>query len=274
MAKKADLPRYTEKHGWVGGDSRTLYAFTDRRTGQVSVHPGGGPKRKLLMRVGPEVDVRIASRSEAEEHWQNPLHMGWKVANGGGTAHARKYGPKATEKIGQTLHEWKRGTLKSSSGQKVKSQKQAIAIGISQARRSGYKVPPEPPPSHARRKSPAELDRDIAEVLGRSHATKRSPKSSGGPVILVREGGGGTTRYPQWRQYMVVSDERVATVHMKPAMLGGWNFDKVDIQKGDDWPDMSRDQIVAYKMRDDDGKTKVADDLDSSFRQKLLAKAD
>jgi len=59
----------------------------------------------------------------------------------------RKYGKGASDKIGQTLHEWKRGKLKSSSGHKVKSQKQAIAIGISQARRSGYKVPPEP--SHA-----------------------------------------------------------------------------------------------------------------------------
>ena len=57
---------------------------------------------------------------------------------------ARKYGPKASEKIGQTLHEWKRGKLKSSSGHKVKSQQQAIAIGISQARRAGYKVPPDP----------------------------------------------------------------------------------------------------------------------------------
>jgi len=58
---------------------------------------------------------------------------------------ARKYGKKASEKIGQTMHEWKRGTLKSGgSGKKVTSRKQAIAIGISQARRAGYKVPPQP----------------------------------------------------------------------------------------------------------------------------------
>ena len=55
---------------------------------------------------------------------------------------ARKYSKKASEKIERTLHEWKRGTLKSGSGGKITSQKQAIAIGLSQARRAGYKVPP------------------------------------------------------------------------------------------------------------------------------------
>ena len=79
---------------------------------------------------------------------------------------ARKYGPKASEKIGKTMGEFKRGKLKSSSGQKVKSREQAIAIGISQARRAGYKVPPEPTPrAHATRKSEAQLDAEIAEVV-------------------------------------------------------------------------------------------------------------
>ena len=274
MAKKTALPRYTERQGWIGGDSRTLYAFTDRRTGKVGVYPGGGgSNKKLLMHVGPEADVRIATRAEAEDLWQSPL-KGWNVSEGS-ASHARKYGPKATEKIGKTMGEFKRGKLKSSSGQKVKSRDQAIAIAISQARRAGYKTPPDPTESHARRLSPAEMDRDIAEALGRrSHAAKRSPKSSGEPVILVREGGGGTTRYPKWRQYMVVSDGRVAIVHMKPAMLGGWNFEKVDVQEGDDWPGYSRDQIVDWKTKQDtDGKTKFADDLDPDFRQKLIAKA-
>jgi len=154
---------------------------------------------------------------------------------------ARKYSEKASEKIGRTMHEFKRGTLKSGSGGKVTSREQAIAIGLSQARRAGYKVPPEPghatmglddrvrarlsqmrPGSeidaagmardlhadplgtsyallravkdgyavteddrwfgpaggsgrqHARKKSPAQLDREIAEMLGdsrRGHAT-------------------------------------------------------------------------------------------------------
>jgi len=55
----------------------------------------------------------------------------------------RRYGPKATEKIGRTMHEFKHGKLKSGSGGKVTSRQQAIAIGLSQARRAGYKVPPE-----------------------------------------------------------------------------------------------------------------------------------
>ena len=40
------------------------------------------------------------------------------------------------------MHELKRGTLRSSSGQKVKSRAQAVAIGLSEARRAGGKVPP------------------------------------------------------------------------------------------------------------------------------------
>lgn len=53
-----------------------------------------------------------------------------------------KYGSKASEKVRKALRERKRGTLKSGrSGKKVKSRKQAIAIGLSQARRAGAKVP-------------------------------------------------------------------------------------------------------------------------------------
>lgn len=54
-----------------------------------------------------------------------------------------KYSKAAQEKIGEVMHEWKEGDLKSSSGQKVKSQKQAVAIGISEARKEGKKVPKE-----------------------------------------------------------------------------------------------------------------------------------
>lgn len=52
-----------------------------------------------------------------------------------------KYGKKAGEKVKRAMRERKRGTLKSGSGRKVKSRKQAIAIGLSEARRSGAKVP-------------------------------------------------------------------------------------------------------------------------------------
>ena len=52
-----------------------------------------------------------------------------------------KYGRKASEKVEKAMHERKKGTLKSGSGKKVKSKKQAIAIGLSQARKAGGKVP-------------------------------------------------------------------------------------------------------------------------------------
>jgi Family of unknown function (DUF6496) len=55
---------------------------------------------------------------------------------------ARKYGKAAGRKVRKAMHEKKRGTLKSGrSGKTVKSRKQAIAIGLSEARRAGAKVP-------------------------------------------------------------------------------------------------------------------------------------
>jgi len=53
-----------------------------------------------------------------------------------------RYGKKAQAKVERAMHERKRGTLRSgSSGKKVTSRKQAIAIGLSEARRAGGKVP-------------------------------------------------------------------------------------------------------------------------------------
>ena len=55
---------------------------------------------------------------------------------------ARKYSEGASKKVKRAMHKRKRGTLKSGrSGKKVKSRKQAIAIGLSEARREGKKVP-------------------------------------------------------------------------------------------------------------------------------------
>ena len=53
-----------------------------------------------------------------------------------------RYGKAAAKKVKRAMHERKKGTLKSGrSGKKVKSRKQAIAIGLSEARRAGAKVP-------------------------------------------------------------------------------------------------------------------------------------
>jgi len=55
---------------------------------------------------------------------------------------ARKYSKKASKKITRVMRERKRGTLRSGrSGKKVTSRKQAIAIGLSEARKAGMKVP-------------------------------------------------------------------------------------------------------------------------------------
>jgi len=52
-----------------------------------------------------------------------------------------KYSKKASDKVEKVMHEKKQGTLKSGSGRKVTSRKQAIAIGLSEARKEGAKVP-------------------------------------------------------------------------------------------------------------------------------------
>jgi hypothetical protein len=55
---------------------------------------------------------------------------------------ARKYSKASSAKVAKAMHERKAGTLRSGrSGTKVKSRKQAIAIGLSEARRAGKKVP-------------------------------------------------------------------------------------------------------------------------------------
>ncbi|MDB5160891.1 MAG: hypothetical protein JWO96_271 [Candidatus Saccharibacteria bacterium] len=52
-----------------------------------------------------------------------------------------KYGQKAEDKVEESMHEYKKGQLKFSSGKKVTSRKQAVAIGLSEARSEGGKVP-------------------------------------------------------------------------------------------------------------------------------------
>jgi hypothetical protein len=54
---------------------------------------------------------------------------------------ARKYSRSASKDVERVMRKRKRGSLKSGSGRKVKSRKQAIAIGLSEARRKGKKVP-------------------------------------------------------------------------------------------------------------------------------------
>ena len=74
-----------------------------------------------------------------------PCH-GWYGAD------MARYGKKASAKVRETMRERKRGTLRSGRSKKrVKSRKQAIAIGLSKARRAGAKVPPKRKSSSRRR---------------------------------------------------------------------------------------------------------------------------
>lgn len=64
-----------------------------------------------------------------------------------------KYGRKASKSVESAMRRRKKGTLKSSSGQTVRSRKQAIAIGLSEAREKGAKVPPRAGAKRSRAKS-------------------------------------------------------------------------------------------------------------------------
>jgi hypothetical protein len=66
---------------------------------------------------------------------------------------ARRYGKKAQKTVESAMRRRKKGTLKSGrNGKKVTSRKQAIAIGLSEARKKGAKVPPPPKKSKSRKK--------------------------------------------------------------------------------------------------------------------------
>lgn len=68
-----------------------------------------------------------------------------------------KYGESASRNVKSAMHRKKKGTLKSGSGRKVKSRKQAIAIGLSEARKKGAKVPS--PRKSSRQRSGAQKKR-------------------------------------------------------------------------------------------------------------------
>jgi hypothetical protein len=65
----------------------------------------------------------------------------------------KRYSKKASDSVESTMRRRKSGTLKSGSGRKVKSRKQAIAIGLSEAREKGAKVPPKRSTKKGARKS-------------------------------------------------------------------------------------------------------------------------
>jgi len=89
-----------------------------------------------------------------------------------------KYGKKAQSKVEKAMHERKAGSLRSgSSGKKVKSRKQAIAIGLSEARREGGKVPSKKSSKKSARKS-TKRGAKKSTKRGAKKSTKRGAKKS------------------------------------------------------------------------------------------------
>ncbi|MGH8664584.1 MAG: DUF6496 domain-containing protein [Burkholderiales bacterium] len=87
-----------------------------------------------------------------------------------------KYGKRASKKVARVMRERKRGTLKSGrSGKTVKSRKQAIAIGLSEARRAGAKVPAK---KGASKKSSAKKSSAKKSSAKKSSSKKSSSKKS------------------------------------------------------------------------------------------------
>lgn len=97
-----------------------------------------------------------------------------------------KYGKKAGEKVEKAMHEMKRGELKSGgSGKTVKSRKQAIAIGLSEAREAGSKVPKKKSASKkssskksASKKSASKKSTSKKSATKKSHSKKSASKKS------------------------------------------------------------------------------------------------
>lgn len=87
-----------------------------------------------------------------------------------------RYGSKARSKVKKAMHERKKGTLRSGrSGKKVTSRKQAIAIGLSEARRAGGKVPAKKSSSNksSTRKSPSR--KSSARRSSKKSSARKSP---------------------------------------------------------------------------------------------------
>ena len=88
-----------------------------------------------------------------------------------------KYGRAASKRVESAVSRTKKGTLKSGSGRKVTSRKQAIAIGLSEARKEGGKVPAR---KGARKTSRKTAGKSTSRTSARKTSRKSARKSSGG----------------------------------------------------------------------------------------------
>ena len=104
------------------------------------------------------------------------------------------YGKKASDKVEKAMHEKKEGTLKSGgSGKKVTSRKQAIAIGLSEARKEGGKVPAK---KGAAKKSSAKKTSAKKTNAKKSTATKSTAKKSAAKKTPAKKTAGRSAKTP------------------------------------------------------------------------------
>ncbi len=85
-----------------------------------------------------------------------------------------KYGPEAHQAVEREMKEFKEGKLRSGSGEKVTNPKQAIAIGLSQARREGAKMPPAPDGTPSAAKEGADRKAAAKKKRSRTAASKKA----------------------------------------------------------------------------------------------------
>lgn len=90
-----------------------------------------------LLSPGAMSDERARVDSEAWARESEPEEMPMTAKK----KSTRRSSPAASHKVEKAVHEQKEGTLRTGSGKKVTSRKQAVAIGLSEARKSGAKVP-------------------------------------------------------------------------------------------------------------------------------------
>ncbi len=97
-----------------------------------------------------------------------------------------RYGKKASSKVGKAMHERKRGKLESGgSGKKVTSRKQAIAIGLSEARKEGGKVPTKR--SAAKKSSAKKRTRPGVKTIGARKKTTAPKKATARKTTTARK---------------------------------------------------------------------------------------
>jgi hypothetical protein len=93
-----------------------------------------------------------------------------------------KYSKKSQDKVEKTMHELKHGKLKSGSGRKVTSRKQAIAIGLSEARKEGAKVPAKKSKSSSASKKAASKKSAPRKSATKKSASKKSAAKKKSPA--------------------------------------------------------------------------------------------